>query len=427
MNTGEFKTKELLIGALTMLLLVFLLGASTQNGQLIDNPVKYPGHNQKNYFCTPTGTGDCLSWDTACTFRSAVAKLSSSYTTSIYLSGGIHDANNGSDATGTTISTNYVHIMGAQPPSASPATRLVNSRVAGATHVLRITGSTVMISDIAFGNFDQTDKNVIMLNIRSSGVEIGNCDFTSVTGDGGGTGILVENSSLGTFLHDNNFFGVIDSGIEFGAATDSILSKNNFYAGGKGIYMSSANADRITVQDSQFLGLTTGIDYATAATKSYYFIRCYFGNCTANVAAVVAYGPTWFESITESGQHGATYPAGTGVTVAKDAAAWTWGDKVEIIPAATLTKPFKLTNIHFQGWNAGQTFKIELFYGSAAPAGISLGYHEVLLGDPATNGKVDANIAMDIYIPAYATVSARINSSTAGADNVVVTLGYELL
>lgn len=35
MNTGEFKTKELLIGALTMLLLVFLLGASTQDGKLI--------------------------------------------------------------------------------------------------------------------------------------------------------------------------------------------------------------------------------------------------------------------------------------------------------------------------------------------------------------------------------------------------------
>jgi hypothetical protein len=284
-----------------------------------------------------------------------------------------------------------------------------------------------MVSDIGFGNYDQNDKNVIMLNLRSSYIEVSACSFTSVAGDGGGTGILIENSSLGTFIYDNNFFGVIDSGVEFGTATDSILARNNFYAGGKGVYMSSANADRITIQDSEFLGLTTGIDYATAAIKSYYFVRTYFGNCTNNVAAVAAYGPTWFESITESGQHGATYPAGAGVAVAKDAAAWTWGAKVEIIPAATLTKPFKLTNIHFQGWNAGQTFKIELFYGSAAPATISLGYHEVLLGDPATNGKVDANVAMNIYIPAYATVSARIMSSTVGADNVVVTLGYELL
>lgn len=35
MHTGEFKSKELLIGALSMLLLVFLLGASTQDGKLI--------------------------------------------------------------------------------------------------------------------------------------------------------------------------------------------------------------------------------------------------------------------------------------------------------------------------------------------------------------------------------------------------------
>jgi len=384
------------------------------------------------YYCMPTaqGTGSGLSWEDACTFRTAVGFLDSNKTTTLYLSGGSHDCDNGSDATGTTISTNAVHICGAQPSSANPATRLVNSRAAGAagaTHVLRITGTGILISDVAFGNYDQTDKNVIMLNVRSNYVEVSACSFTSVAGDGGGTGILVDNSALGTFIYHCTFFGVIDSGIEFGAATDAILSNNNFYAGGKGIYLSSASADRITVQDCEFLGLTTGLDYAAAAASSLYFVRLYFGNCTANVAAVADYGDTFLESITESGRHSNTYPATAGTECATGDGAWTWtAAPTTAIPGDTLTKPFRLTTVNFQDWSAAQTFKLELLYGDGA-ATISLGIVEVTLGDPAAKSKIDSALQVNVYLPAYSLVGVKVMSSTAGVDSVTITLGYELL
>lgn len=412
-----------------LLLLAFLcIGASVQNGQLIDNPVKYPGFTQKNYFCTPTaiGAGDCLSWDTACTFRTAVAKLSSSYTTTIFLSAGAHDTNNGVDATGTTISTSYVHICGAQPSTPSPVTRLVNS-YATASHVLRITGANNFISDIAFGNSDQTDKNVVMLNLRANYQEVSTCSFTNSPGDGGGTGILVDNNALGTFIHDNNFFGVIDYGIEFGATTDAILKGNSYYSGGTAYYVSSASADRITSQNAVILGMTTGINYAAAADNSFYFIGTYFGNCTNNVAAVADYGNTFFESITESGKHSATYPATAGTQCDTGDGAWTWTvAATTVIPGDTITKPFKLTNINFQNWNTAQTFKIELLYGDGA-ATVSLGIFEVTLGDPAARSKVDTKLDLNVYLPAYSLVGAKVMSDTAGVDYVVVTLGYETL
>ena len=56
-------------------LLILLLASSflladtyTQNGL----PVGYPepeAAGQVNYYATPTGTGDCISWDTACSLN----------------------------------------------------------------------------------------------------------------------------------------------------------------------------------------------------------------------------------------------------------------------------------------------------------------------------------------------------------------------
>lgn len=407
---------------------VLCFGASTQNGVVVDNPVKYPGQTQKNYFVTPTalGSGDCLSWENACVFRTAVAKLSSSYTTTIYMSAGIHDTDNVSDATGTTISTNYVHITGAQPSTPSPVTRLVNKN-AGATHVLRVTGTYVFISDIAFGQSDQTDKNVIMLNLRANYQEVSSCSFTNITGDGGGTGILIDNSSIGSFVHDNSFFGVIDSGIEIGASTDHLITKNNFFAGGKGIYFSSGSADRVTIQESEFLGLTTGIDYAAAQTKSIYILKTYFGNCTNNVAALTDYGSTFISGITESGRHSNTYPTTTGTQCDTGDGTWTWtASATTVIPGDTLNKPFKITTINFQDWNAAQTFKLELLYGDGS-ATISLGILEVTLGDPAAKSKVDTQLPVNVYLPAYSLVGVKVMSSTDGVDHVDITLGYEYL
>lgn len=422
------------LAKITVCLVVFVtavlfMGVSTQSGKVVSNPVKYPGQTQKNYFVTPTavGGGDCLSWDSACTFRTAVSKLSSSFTTTIYLSSGVHDTDNVSDATGTTISTSYVHIAGAQPSTPSPVTRLVNKN-AGATHVLRITGAYNFVSDIAFGQSDQTDKNVIMINLRANYQEVSTCSFTNTPGDGGGTGILIDNSAVGMFIHDNSFFGMVDSGIELGASTDHIIKNNEFYSGGKGIYASSGSADRATIEECDFLGLTTAIDYAAAATKTFYVLKTYFGNCTTNIADAASYGPTWFQDITESGMHRNTYPLTAGTSLSTGDGTWVWtAAAADIIPAATFAKPIKLRHINFQTWNAAQIYKIELLYGSASPANISLGIYEVVLGDPAAAAKVYTPMDLDIYIPARSCVGAKVMSSTSGTDTITVTLSYELL
>jgi len=428
MYTNEPRWKELFIVTIVIFMSVFLLGLGTQNGQLISSKVTYPGTSQRNYFVTPIaqGGGDCLSWDTACTFRTAVSKLSSSFTTSLYLSGGAHETNNVSDATGTTISTNYVRIFGMNNELGNPTTRLVNGHAA-ATHVLTLTGNYISVNNVSFTNSDQADKNVIMLRIRAAYNDVQRCTFLNSTGDGGGTGILVDNNAAGVYLTDNQFFSMIDSGIEIGAATDIILARTNFYSGGKGLYLSHASTDRISIQDSEFLGLTTGIDYSAAAANSLYLIRSYFGNCTSNVAAVAAYGTTWFESITESGRDGNTYPLTDGVECSTGDGAWTWtAAATTIIPKETLTKPFKLTSVNFQAWNAAQTYKIELLYGKDS-ANISLGIFEITLGDTAAKAKVDSPLRLDIYVPAYSMVGAKVMSSTAGVDSVTITLGYEPL
>lgn len=417
-----------------ILLALFCLGASTQSGVIVDNPVKYPGQTQKNYFVTPTalGSGDCLSWENACVFRTAVAKLNSSYTTTIYLSAGIHDTNNGSDATGTTISTNYVHITGAQPSTPSPVTRLVNKHAA-ATHVLRITGTYNYISDIAFGQSDQTDTNVIMLNLRANYNEVSTCSFTNAATDGGGTGILVDNSAAATFIHDNSFYGVLTSGIELAASTDCLLSKNNFYAGGKGIYLSSASADRHIIQESEFLGLTTAIDYATAVGKQLYVLRDYFGNCTTNISDVASWGNgLWVESITESGSHRNVYPnlvsqAATGVTVTTGNSNFTYGAAVtQIIPTATINKPIRIQSINAITWNQdSNVYQIALYYGDTSGTTL-IGVYVLPCGAAANNNRTSVSVALDVWIPARSYVGVNAASST-GNKTITLSLGYEAL
>ena len=416
---------KLIICALALL----SIGASTQNGQLVQNRATYPATSEKTYFVKPAaqGGGDCLSWETACTFVTAVGRLSSSYTTTIYLSGGVHDTNNAVDATGTTISTSYVRIFGMNNELGNPMTKLINS-YATATHVLNVTGSYNSINNISFGNTGQPDENVIMLRIRASYNDVQRCTFFNDAGDGGGTGILIDNSATGVYLMDNQFFGMLDSGIEIGAATDIVTARTNFYLGGKGLYLSSASADRVFIQDSEFLGLTTGIDYAAAAAKTLYVIRSYFGGCTHNVAAVADYGNTMLEAITESGRDSATYPATAGTECATGDGVWTWtAAATTVIPGDTLTKPFKLIEVNFQNWSAAQTYKLEIFYGDGA-ATVSLGIFEATLGLP--DAKVRTSVPLpilNVYLPAYSLVGVKVMSSTDGVDTVTITLGYELL
>jgi hypothetical protein len=379
--------------------------------------------SQITYFCTPTGTGDGLSWDTACSFRTAVSKLSSSYTTTIYLSGGMHDTNNG--ATGTTISTNYCRIFGINNELGSPITRMINSH-ATATHVLNLSGSYNSINNVSFFNSDQLSKDVIYVNITGSFNDVQRCTFLNYTGDVGGTGILADGGSLSTYIIDNQFFRLIDSGIEIANTTDIITARNRYYGGNKGTYISSALADRITIEDVNFQGLTTGIDYAAFTGTDLQLIRSSFSKCTNNAIASATYTNTWFTSITTSSRKTNTYPVNAGVSVGKDADAWAWGDIVQVIPKNTLNVPIRITGINFQGWSDAQTYKMELFYGENA-GDTSVGIFEVTLGDPLSKKAVSQLLPLNLFIPANAYVGMKIKSSTAGVDSVTVCLAYDPL
>jgi hypothetical protein len=266
-----------------------------------------------------------------------------------------------------------------------------------------------------------------MLNVRASDNDVQRCCFRNNAGDGGGTGLLIDNSAANIYLTDNQFFNVIDAGLEVGQATDVILARTQFYSGGKGVYISNANADRVTLQFTEFVNLATGIDYAAAADKTFYFMNSQFANNTTNVTPVAKYGTTWLENILESGRHSNTYPLTAGTQCDTGDGAWVWtASATTIIPKETLTKPFKITALHFQSWNAEQTFKFEILYGKDS-ANISLGIYEVILGDQAAKARVDSPIMLNIYIPAYAMVGIKAMSSTAGVDNAVITIGYEEL
>jgi hypothetical protein len=58
---------------------------------------------------------------------------------------------------------------------------------------------------------------------------------------------------------------------------------------------------------------------------------------------------------------------------------------------------------------------------------LDFGVYEITAGDPAANAHLHTSINMELYVPARATIGAKLMSSTAGADHVDIALGYELL
>ena len=389
-----------------------------------------PISGEVTYYCKPTaaGNGDGLSWANACTFRTAVSRCSGTKLTTIVLGAGIHNTDNGSDATGTTISANSVRVVGfGDDEEIGQASQLAN-QAASATHVLKVTGNSFSLSHVAFDNSAELDKIVTHLNLQGNYSTVRYCVFRQGTGDGACTGILIDNSSVSHTIEGNRFRRLEGNGINFGAASRFYINSNVFWSCATAVYASSANADSGIFRDNKYLNCTTALNIATAVGKTWYFINAFYGNNTTNFTDVASYGGTInILNPVVSGMAKNTYPTGAGITVAKDANAWVWGAYVDIIPAGTLAKPFKLDMLNVQSWNAAQVFKIELFYGAASPGTISLGVHELLLGDPAANSRVYAPLDLDVFVPAYATVGAKIMSSTASSDNIVVTLGYDLL
>lgn len=401
------------------------LGVSTQSGVEIWPDL---GQGEVNYFATVGGTGNCSSWNAGCTFRTAVSKCTGTKQCNIYLGAGIHETNNVTDATGTTVSANYVRIIGfGEDGEIGQSSQLANGHAA-ATYILRVTGNRFSIAHVAFDQSAQADKIAIHLNLRGSYNTVRDCVFRQNAADGANTGILMDNSSVSHTVESCRFRRLEGSGIEFGAASRFYLNNNVFWKCTKGFYASSGSADGGIFRDNTYMACTTAWDLAAAVAKEWYSLGALFANNTTNFGDVAAYGGTIFvEKATTSGRARAVYPTGAGTSVSKNANAYTWGNYVDIIAAGTFAKPIRIQTLNFQTWNAAQIFKIELFYGSASPGTTSLGIYEFVLGDPAAANKVYTPINSVMYVPAFATVGAKLMSSTAGIDDVTLTIGYDLL
>lgn len=401
-------------------------------GNIINGQVPIPEivTGEVVFYASPTarGLGNGLSRENACTLRTAIANASGTLQTTIFLGAGVHNTDNGSDATGTVIDKDYVRIVGLGDGDEIGQSSQIANKAASATHVLRVTGNRFACSHIAFDNSAETDKSVTHLKLSGSYNTIKNCVFRQGAADTGVTGIYIDNASVSHTIEGCRFRRISDYGINFNDASRFYVNNNVFWKCGKAIYASHANADGFIGRNNSYLNCTTAIDIAAAIAKSWYFMTGKFMNNGTNFADVAAYGVNcFFEDIKESGRHGNTSPADAGVSINTGDGAWAWtASATQIIPKNTLAKPFKITAIHPQDWTAAQTYKIEIFYGETT-GDVSIGVFEFSVGDPVAKGRSSSPIMVDIYIPPYAYVGAKIKSSTAGVDNLVMTLGYELL
>jgi len=418
---------------LAMLIAGFVfLGVSTQNGVEILPDL---GQGEVNYFATVGGTGDCTAWNKGCTFRTAVSKCDGTKQCTIYLGAGTHDCNNVATAAGTTITQNYVHIIGfGETGEYGQSSQLVNAH-ATATHILQVTGNRFMINHVSFDNSAQAvgARNPIMLTLNGSYTEVMYCGFHQNVGDGGGTAISLT-GGLAHTIDYNHFRNINTYAINVGAVSKVYINSNVFWKNvGTAVYVSNANADDGILRDNKYTGCGVAIDLAIAVAKVWYIINPLFTNNATNFADVASYGGTIFvEALNQATIRRQTYPtsinpATGGVLVSKDAAIDAFGAYNEIIPAATFAKPIQLQGIVFLDWSAEQTFKLELFYGSANPATVSLGVYTFVMGDPANKNKLYTPLDLSLVIPARATIGAKLASSTAGVDSVRLALEYSPL
>lgn len=413
---------------IAILFALLLIGFSTENGMEVEGPIRWP-MGQINYYATPSGTGNCLTWETSCTFRTALSKCDGTKLCQIFVGAGRHDLNNGSDATGTLISVDYVQLVGVGADTNIGQPSILMNSHATASNILRITGNQFAAEGVVFDNTVQTDKNVIMVTVGGSFSTFHNCLFRQNAGDGGGTGILANNGAVSMTVSHCRFRRVVDYGININNFTRVYIEEGvRFLNCGTAIYLSHANAGTILTDHTEFYGCTTALNLVTGIANPQYYVHSTFASNTTNFTDVNAYGgAVYIEDTIESGTHVNTYPTGAGITVDKNANAWAWGTYDDIIPAATILKPFKIISINLQDWSAEQIYKIELFYGSASPGTTSIGVYEIYGGDPATKKRNQTNLMTEIYVPALSHVGAKLMSSTDGIDSITLTLGYELL
>lgn len=401
---------------------IMLLGATSENGKTNIN-LPYETQGQNHLFVSPTGTGDCSSWDRACTFQVAATKCTSNNQDVIWLGAGFHDLNNGVDATGTTLSADHIRIEGISCDWAA-SSKLGNSH-ATATHVLTVTGDNFEVDRAYFSNTGQTDENVIFLTLTGvDGAQINRCRFVQ---DGAvavsGTGILLDGSSARVKIE-----GVRASFIQ-------------------GVALDIPTADRVLVEDSCIIYCTTGIaigssrnffevknvtfDWATtgvtigASTDHAKMTNCSFTHCTTNITNSGVYDGLHVSDIEVSHPSKKVYPATTGTSVSTGDGVWTWtAAATTIIPKDAITKIFAITGVNVQDYDASQTYKVQLFYGENA-ANIDMGIYEFTVGATIAGQRAMVSFDIAIPIPNNSIVGMKLMSSTAGVDSIVVTLNYE--
>jgi len=407
---------------LTILLVIvtsLLLGSNSFDGKSIIDE-KNLTHGQNIMYATVAGGGDCSDWGSACTFREAIAKTTSGVLDVVYLGVGSHNLDNLSDATGTTISSDYVNIVGVGLNRHDA--KLVNSDGAP-THVLILTGGHVYIKNVGF-----VEDDTIQLDIRSSDNMVDNCEFKMTGGAGVGTGVKISNSSDDNYVLNSHILRIPDYGIHTDGTTELTIKDNFISTCGTGVHVDGAADSDFLVTNNHIDFNTTGVLISGATVSNLEFSNISFLHNTTNLSDTSgAWDSSHWENISSDHMVSAILPANGGTTVTTGDGVWTWtAAPTTIIAADVITTPFIITNINVQVYDADQTYKINVFYGEAV-ANISLGIYEFTVG--ATNRGITSP-AMNLTaarIPSNSIIGIETMSSTADTDDLDVTFTFDAL
>jgi len=380
----------------------------------------YETQGEKHWFVTADGTGNCLSWRTSCTFRTAVSKCTDDYQDVIWLSPEDHDTDNGSDATGTTIAAKNVRIVGISNEHSFNA-RLYNT-AAVVTHVVQVTGHRVSFENIRFNQMNQADLDVILLHISAPRTNIILCQFRGVPGSSTDVGILIDNTSRYHYMSQIHFEDFQDAAIRTNDVNSSEFDELHFHDCNTAIDMTHADDDSLEFTNVDFIGSANALVLA-AGVDNIRFVDTLFVHNTTNVTDGGTWGGLHFIGVRMGHNRSQTYPANAGVAVAGGGGAWAQGALVQIVPAATIATPFSITGFNIQSATANNIYKVEFFWGQATGDN-SLGIYEFVdVGGKSTPPPVDMG---HLKIPSNSYVGAKLASSTGG-DAATITINYEAL
>jgi len=408
-----------------LLFLSILLIAGRYTSDVNDNQdIRFGRIGERYYFAKPSGTGGCTSWADACSFRDAVALLDSSYMDVIYVGGGTHDLDNGSDATGTTITTDFTKVVGVCNTHAFCS--VILNADAAATHVLQVTGDYFTLENMLVAQMDVADEDVTHLYITGKFINISYVEVRGAYGSTAGIGLqLVDNLGIG--LSNVNFINMETIGIELNNVKDLEADYLHIRDCAIGIETSGDTEDSgLLFEDIYFHECTTAISIGANSTDVIFY-RPVFVHNTDDVSDSSAYHELHVSSPKIMNPSPAILPANAGITVNGHNDAWSQGTLTQLIAADVITSPFIITGVNLQNATATNTYKLELFFGEAT-GDISLGIYEFTVGTDFKGAFTPVNLSLaGGIIPANSYVGAKVASSTGGTDNVVITVSYQTL